>query len=62
MVEVPLFEIASNPKIHLTSVSQRRFSLIPKRCPVCRETVDDVQVHIDLSPDPDHMVHSIMEL
>lgn len=61
-VMVPLFDISSNPKINLTNISQRWFSLIPKRCPVCRDVVDDIQAHIDSTLDSEHMVHSIMEL
>lgn len=34
-VKMPLFEISANPKIHLSDIKQRGFSLIPRYCPVC---------------------------
>jgi len=34
-VKVPLFELSSSPKMHLSDIKQRRYSLIPRCCPVC---------------------------
>ena len=60
-VTVPLFDLSSNPKLNLSALKSRRFSLIPIICPICGARVDDLLVHAEGIGDHLHGWLVIME-
>ena len=58
-VQVPEFELASNPTVKLSDVKRRRFFDVT--CPVCKTRHLDLQAHIESMGDDLHAVLDVQE-